>query len=321
MIRVATIGTSSITRRTVAVAAGVPGLRFTTAFSRDAATAAALASDLGFEHSTDDLAALLASDDIDAVYVASPNSVHAGQVRAAIEAGKHVFCEKPAVQTVAEWDAIVALAATKGVVLMENIRTQYDPVMARIEELLPTLGPIRRVYFALSQRSSRYDDVLAGRRVNIFDPAMGGGALADLGIYLVHPLARLFGTPSRTSASFVTVPTGADGAGAALFTYPGMVAEVAWSKITAGPGGGSIEGELGTLTVDHLTELYGIEVAYLDGRHLSERPDDKPDNITFSLARFADLVSGDGSAAVDQARTRAALGLLESIRAAAGSVQ
>ena len=320
MIRVATIGTSSITRRTVAAAAGVQGLLFTTAYSRDAATAAALASDLGFQHSTDDLAGLLASD-IDAVYVASPNAIHAGQVRAALDAGKHVFCEKPAVPTIAEWDALVALASERGVVLLENIRNEYDPLMQRIEDLLPTLGTIRRVYFALSQRSSRYDDVLAGRRVNIFDPAMGGGALMDLGIYLVHPLARLFGTPSRTSASFVTVPTGADGAGAALFTYPGMVAEVAWSKITAGPGGGSIEGELGTLTIDHLTELFGIEVTYLDGRRLSERPEGKPDNITFALRRFADLVESGGSASVDHARTRGALGLLASIRAAAGGVQ
>ena len=119
--------------------------------------------------------------------------------------------------------------------LLENLRTAYDPVMARILELLPSLGTLRRVSFSLSQRSARYDDWLAGRRPNVFDPALGGGGLADIGVYLTHSLVRLFGTPSRVSASFIKVPDGADGAGAALMTYDGMLAELAALRDT-GPG-------------------------------------------------------------------------------------
>lgn len=315
MIRVAAIGTSSITRRTHAAAAAVPGLRFAAVHSRDATRGAALASELGIAGATADLPALLASPAIDAVYVATPNAAHAAQVRAALEAGKHVFCEKPAVPTAGEWGDLCRLAEARGLVLLENMRSAYDPVMERVLELLPSLGTIRHVAFHFAQRSSRYDDVLAGRPVNIFDPALGGGALNDLGVYVVHPLCRLFGTPTRTSASFVTLPTGADGAGAALFAYPGLVAEVSWSKITAGTLGNAIEGELGTLTFDHITELGHLTVDYLDGRRLDERPAKQPDNITYSLRRFLSLIEAGGSASDDQRWTRDTLATLAAIRA------
>lgn len=316
MITIAAIGTSFITSRTIAAAAGAPDVRFVGVQSRDADRAAALASELGLERSFGDLGSLLDSD-VDAVYVASPNAVHGGQVRAAITAGKHVLCEKPAVTTAAEWDELCAAASEAGVVLLENMRTAYDPVMARILELLPSLGTLRRVSFSLSQRSARYDDWLAGRRPNVFDPALGGGGLADIGVYLTHSLVRLFGTPSRVSASFIKVPDGADGAGAALMTYDGMLAELAWSKITAGRLGGSIEGEQGTITLDHMTELGSLSVDYLDGRRIEERPGKEPDNITYALRRFGELVGSGGSAATDQAWTRASLALIESIRDAA----
>ena len=316
MIRIAAVGTSSITTRTIAAAVGSPDVRFVAVQSRDAARAAALASELGLERSFGDLDALLASD-VDAVYVASPNAVHAGQVRAAMRAGKHVFCEKPAVGTAAEWDELCALASGTGLVLLENMRTAYDPAMTRVIELLPSLGPLRRVSFALSQRSARYDELLAGRRLNVFDPALGGGALADIGVYLVHPLVRLFGTPSRVSASFVEVPGGADGAGAALVSYAGMLGELAWSKITAGRLGGSIEGESGTITLDHMTELRSLSVDYLDGRSFEERPEKEPDNITYALRRFGELVASGGPASVDQGWTRDSLALIEAIRSAA----
>lgn len=318
MIRIAALGTSSIVRRTFAAASVVDGLSFTSICSRDAVRAAALASDLGVGRSSGDFAALLADPDVDAVYVATPNARHGDQVRACLEAGKHVLVEKPAVQTASEWDALVARASEQGLVLLENMRTAHDPVMARIIELLGTLGAIRQVAFHFSQRSARYDELLAGRPINIFDPALGGGALNDLGVYLTHPLGRMFSMPTRAAASMVRVSTGADGAGAALLTYPGMVAQLSWSKMSAGRFGGSIEGEQGTITIDHMTELYGIRVDYTDGRVIEERPSKESDNITYALRRFVAAADQRVDVTDDQSWTRVSLELLDQIRAAAG---
>ncbi|MEO5831870.1 MAG: Gfo/Idh/MocA family oxidoreductase, partial [Nakamurella sp.] len=205
MIRVATIGTSTITHRFADAVRAVDGIAVTHACSRDPQRAAETADALGVTAATD-LAALLAADsgaDIDAVYVASPNTVHHNQVRQVVRAGKHVLVEKPAVPTVAEWDELVARAADAGVVLIEAMRTAYDPGLAAVHEMLPRLGPIRRVSLRYGKRSSRYDQVLAGEQVNIFDPAMAGGALMDLGVYCVHAMVRLFGTPERVAGASI----------------------------------------------------------------------------------------------------------------------
>ncbi|MDQ7994147.1 MAG: Gfo/Idh/MocA family oxidoreductase, partial [Propionicimonas sp.] len=90
MIRTAAIGTSMISHRFAAAVQQVPGIELTCVYSRDAERAAAVATELGAAWSSPDLSEVLASDAIDAVYVASPNTVHHEQVLAAIRAGKHV---------------------------------------------------------------------------------------------------------------------------------------------------------------------------------------------------------------------------------------
>lgn len=103
MFRFATIGTSWITTQFAADAARVDGVEVACAYSRDAARAAAFAERIGAPESTSDLAGLLASDDVDAVYVASPNALHLEQALAVIRAGKHVLVEKPATTTAADF--------------------------------------------------------------------------------------------------------------------------------------------------------------------------------------------------------------------------
>ena len=150
--------------------------------ARGAERAAASAAEPGVAGSAPDLAGLYASDRIGAVYIASPNSAHRQQALEAIRAGKHVIVEKPAVTTATDWRELGAGAAAHGVVVLEAIRNEYDRGMAAVREALPELGAIRRVSLRSEQRSSRYDKVLAGEHVNMFDPAMAGGALFDLGI-------------------------------------------------------------------------------------------------------------------------------------------
>ena len=91
MIGFATIGTSWITTKFAEAVSRVPGAELVVAYSRDAARADAFARQLGAASASADLAGLLASDEVDAVYIASPNSVHAEQALAALEAGKHVM--------------------------------------------------------------------------------------------------------------------------------------------------------------------------------------------------------------------------------------
>ena len=103
--------------------------------------------------------------------------------------------------------------------------------------------------------------MLAGERVNIFDPAMAGGALNDLGVYCAHALVNLFGEPERVVAALVPIASGADGAGAALAVYDGFVADLSWSKITDSALPSEIQGELGTLEIDAIDSARRLTAA------------------------------------------------------------
>jgi predicted dehydrogenase len=316
MIRVATIGTSTITDRFADGVRAVDGIRISHAYSRHTDKAAAAAARFGAEPASD-LTALLASRGVDAVYVGSPNSVHREQVLAAVEAGKHVIVEKPAVPTVAEWDELVTAAQVSGVVLIEAMRTAYDPGLTAVRALLPVLGPIRRVSLRYGKRSSRYDSVLAGERVNIFDPAMAGGALNDLGVYCAHALVNLFGEPERVVGALVPIRSGSDGAGAALAVYPGFVADLSWSKITDSTLPSEIQGEHATLEIDAIDSARRLTVRSTDNT-TEERTVDAPSNtLTDEVRRFAHLVASGEDPAIDQQWTRQTLRLIEAIRATA----
>jgi scyllo-inositol 2-dehydrogenase (NADP+) len=314
MIRLATIGTSWITESLVEAVGLVDGITVTTVFSRDEARGRELASRVGVPRVRSDLAELLADPEIDAVYVASPNSVHEEQAMAALRAGKHVLVEKPAVTSAEAWERLRHEASSHGVVLLEAMRTAYDPGLEVIRDLVPTLGTIRRVRFSYEKRSSRYDLVLAGERVNIFDPALAGGALLDLGVYCIHALVSLFGEPSGVQSAQVTIASGADGAGTALCTYPAFVAEVCYSKITTSTLPSEIQGEQATLLIDNIASPTSLTVQRLDGTATTRTLPPLRHTLADEVQRFVSLVAGDGDAGHDQELTAATLRVTDAIR-------
>ncbi len=144
--------------------------------------------------------------------------------------------------------------------------------------------------------------MLAGELVNIFDPALYGGAAYDLGVYCVSAMVELFGAPERVLAASVPIATGADGAGVALAVYPGLVVDVSYSKITASDRSNEVQGELGTLTFDHVTRPRSARVTLLDGTSTEHSFDGVENNMVYEVERFAALVP-EADATTDQTRT------------------
>ena len=318
MIRFATLGTSAITDRFIDAARRVEGVEIAAAVSREHHRARAFADRHGIPGSGDDLTALASEGRIDAVYIGSPNGAHAHQAREAIAAGLHVFLEKPATPTADEFAELLAAAAERGVIVFEGMRNVYDPGFARLSELLARVGTVRRASFSLCQRSARYDLVLQGETPNIFDPALAGGALWDLGVYPLSAAIALFGEPRSESAATVTIPTGVDGAGSALLAYDGMVVDIAFSKITGSSRPSEVQGELGTLTIDRITDPRVLTLAPLGREPEEHRIEGADNNMEYEVARFAALVRGEADATVDQQRTLAVLRTVDRIRAALG---
>lgn len=257
MIRIATIGTSGITASMLDALANVEGSVFVGTLSRDRQRAAAFTSEHGGTTPFTSLDELAASDEVDAVYIGSPNALHHDQALACIAGGKHVIVEKPFCANRREAAEVFEAARDAGVVALEAMRPLHDPAFHAIKDALPQIGAIRRATLRFGKYSSRYDEILAGRHTNIFDCAMASGSLMDIGVYCVEPLIELFGAPERVLASAALLDEATrdltngpiDGSGVVLASYPGMTAVLAHSKTTNDLSDSQIEGELGTLTV------------------------------------------------------------------------
>ncbi|MET0782022.1 MAG: Gfo/Idh/MocA family oxidoreductase [Microbacterium sp.] len=310
-IRVATLGTSRITAAFAEAVAAVAGIRIDAVYSRDPVRAAEWAARFGAVWGSDALDETLGSPGVDAIYIATPNSVHAEQIASAIEAGKHVLVEKPAVLRAAEWRDLVDRSRRAGVVLLEAMRTAYDPGTSIVRSLLPELGVLRAATFRYQKRSSRYDLVLAGERVNMFDPDLGGGALADLGVYCLHSMVSLFGAPDRITAAAVVVASGVDGAGSITAEYPGMLVDLAYSKITSTTLPSEVQGEDGTMIIDQIASPRVVELIRRDGEMLRKAVDGRASRLDGEIRRFVELISTGADPGADQLVTEQTLELME----------
>ncbi|SFW92004.1 Gfo/Idh/MocA family protein [Amycolatopsis australiensis] len=192
--------------------------------------------------------ALLADPDIDAVYNPLPNGLHGRWTRAALEAGKHVLCEKPFTANAAEAREIAQLAHASGRVVMEAFHYRYHPLALRVEDIVASgeLGTLQRVETALCFPLPVFSDIR-------YDYELAGGATMDAGCYAVH-MARVFGgeTPAVVSASAKLRDRFVDRAMTAELRYPsghtGRIECSMWSssllKISA-----KVIGSRGSLTV------------------------------------------------------------------------
>lgn len=317
-MRLASVGTSAICAQFIAASHRVPSVTFTTAYSRDAERAQAFADANQIASTSSDYDELLHSDDVDGLYIASPNSIHFEQSLAALRAGKHVIVEKPATPDAASFQVLTQEAGKNGVVLLEAMRNAYDPGTEAIRQLLPELGTLRRASFSFCQRSSKYDALLAGQSYNVFDPAMAGGTLLDLGVYCLSAAVLLFGAPDSIVGRSIPLPTGADGAGAALLSYPGLLVEVSYSKMSDSALPSEIQGEQGTLLIDHIADPRQLRLQPLKGTPVAREISKPPGNLEYSLERFVALVNGDRDASSGHERTLTTLRLTDELRSPTG---
>ena len=261
MLRIATIGTSMITDDFIQVVNANNQAAFVGTLSRDANRGAAFTAERGGERNFTSLDELAAAADVDAVYIGSPNALHYEQALACIAGGKHVIVEKPFCATEAQALEVFRAAEAAGVVALEAMRPLHDPAFHAVEDALGEIAPIRRASLRFGKYSSRYNEILAGRATNIFDCNMASGSLMDIGVYAVEPMVEIFGMPSGlTSMTTLLDPSTQelthgpiDGCGSILASYGGgrISVELAHSKITNDLLPSQIEGERGTIQIDH----------------------------------------------------------------------
>lgn len=183
-IRFGILGTGKIARLFAADLRTSSAVRVSVVASRDADRAAAFAREFEVPRAALTYDDLVASEDVDVVYIALPHPLHAQWVVRAATAGKHVLCEKPLAMSAAEAEEAVGAARAAGVALMEGFAYRFHPVTARVRQLLRegVIGTPRLLDATFGYNASAAENYL-------FRPELGGGSILDVGCYTMS-LAR-----------------------------------------------------------------------------------------------------------------------------------
>lgn len=254
-IRFGVIGTNFITDWVIAGAKQDERFELVAVCSRTQERANEFAAKYDIPYTFTSLEEMAASPLIDAVYIATPNYLHASQSILCMKHGKHVLCEKPMASNAYEVKQMIAASRQYGVTLMEAMKPTLTPNFRVLREALPKAGVIRRYFASYCQYSSRYDKFKEGIVLNAFKPELSNGAMMDIGVYTVYPMVVLFGRPNKISASGVVLSTETDGQGAVNFEYEGMNATVLYSKIANSSLPTEIEGEDGNFMLDKINQI------------------------------------------------------------------
>jgi D-xylose 1-dehydrogenase (NADP+, D-xylono-1,5-lactone-forming) len=218
-LRVGILSTAKINDAILTGARESAGAEVVAVASRDRDRAEAYAADKGIARAHGSYEDLLADEAVEVVYVPLPNSLHLPWSEQALEAGKHVLCEKPLSRRAADVEAAYDVAERAGRILMEAFMWRYHPATAKLVSLLQE-GAIGRLRVA---RASFAFTLEPGTENVRWSGELEGGALMDVGCYCVSALRLFAGEPERVFAERVDGDNGVDARMAGLLRFGGDV--------------------------------------------------------------------------------------------------
>ena len=322
-VRIGVVGAARIAPTAlVRPARAVDGVEVGAIAARDRGRASAFAAKHGIPVVHDSYQDLLADPALDAVYVPLPNGRHAQWILAALDAGKHVLCEKPLTANAAQAREVQAAADRTGLVVMEAFHYRYHPVATRMAEVVHSgeLGRIQRVETSMCFPLPRFSDIR-------YDYRLAGGALMDAGCYAVHCLRLLSpAEPRVTTAHALTLKRDPriDRALTAQFDLGdgahGRIRTSMWSADLVSVRA-KVVGERGVLKVDNyvVPHMFARFTVTTDGRRRREKFGGEASYV-HQLRAFVAAVDGEPTNLTPPADSIATMTLIDDIYQAAGLV-
>jgi predicted dehydrogenase len=306
------LSTASINLPILAAAQACDRAEVTAVASRDSGRAKAYAREHGLDRAHGSYEALLEDPDIEAVYISLPNALHIPWTLRALEAGKHVLCEKPLSRRAEDVERAFDLAESLGLVLSEAFMYRHHPQTAKLAELVAeqAIGQLRvvRAAFSFPLAAERGEDDTR------FDPELDGGALMDVGSYCVNAMRLLAGEPERVTSTQVLGPSAVDEVFAGTLSHAGgVVGHFDCGFVLPRRSELEVIGEEGSLFVATPFQVTspGIELRRAgDVEHVAVEPSDsyllELENVSAAIRGEANLLLGREDA-VGQSRTIEAL--------------
>jgi xylose dehydrogenase (NAD/NADP) len=319
-VRWGVLGAARIAREQVIPAIRRSGCGEVLAVSSASGRAGSYAGELGIPKAYDSHEDLLADADVDAVYIALPNALHAAWIVRTAQAGKHVLCEKPLVLGARELTDVEEAVAAAGVHLAEAFMYRHHPVLATVRDLLRSgqLGELvalqARLHFSLPRE---------GEQDIRLRPDLGGGCLLDLGCYPVDLFGGLTGTEPDEIAAVAHRDTdgGVDTRTAAVLRYGDVLATLDCSFDAPMQNTATLIGTAATVTVPDVfrTDLVdGIGTLLVDAGGAIRRIEVPGDAYAAQARAFAEAVADRRLGDRDADLTRRTVRTLERIAQAAG---
>lgn len=275
-VRWGVLATGGIAASFTANLLDMPDAEVVAVASRSDASAKAFAERFGIPRAYGDWSSLAEDEDVDVVYVATPHSAHRAAAGLCLEAGRAVLCEKAFTLNSREAEELVTLARSRGLFLMEAMWMYCHPLIRRLKALVDdgAIGEVRTV---------QADFGLAGPfppAHRLRDPAQGGGALLDLGVYPVSFAHLILGEPSEVTARATLSDEGVDLRTGMLLSWENGAHALLNCSIDAGtPVTASITGSKGRIDIPHGFFYPDRFVLHRDGREPQEftaEPGDGP---------------------------------------------
>jgi predicted dehydrogenase len=213
---------------------------------------------------------LVSDPDVEAVYIGTPHNLHHANTLMALEAGKHVLCEKPLAVNAGQAREMIEAARERGLFLMEAMWTRFVPVWVDLKERLDS-GEFGKIGFLYSSFGEAMPYEPEGRAYN---PHLAGGALLDLGVYPISLASWLLGKPETMTSKVKMADTGVDQRNAMIFTHPdGSVASLSTAMDVTTACESEIAAEKAFIRVKrHWFQAQSYEVVTPDGTDVVSRP-------------------------------------------------
>ncbi|MBW7982718.1 Gfo/Idh/MocA family protein [Enterobacillus tribolii] len=293
MIRLAVIGTNWITQRFIDAAIETGKFQLTAVYSRTLEQAQAFAAPNQVTLCFDSLEELARCDQVDAVYIASPNSLHCPQSLLMMRHKKHVICEKPLSSNLREAEQMVSCARENQVVLFEAFKTACIPNFISLQKTMSRVGKLRKVFFNYCQYSSRYQRYLDGQNPNTFNPEFSNGSIMDIGYYSLNSAVFLFGEPLSLKANASLLASGVDAHGSVCMDYGDFDVVIFHSKVSNSDIPSEIQGEDGTLIIEKISECQKLTFTPRGGIPVNITLPQHENTMYYEADVFARLISSN----------------------------
>jgi len=273
MLKIGILGAGSIARKMSETIRAMTTVEACAIASRDGKRARAYAEQYGFRKAYDSYEALLADPEVQLVYIALPHSHHYEYARRSLEAGKHVLCEKSFTVDARQARALCSLAREKNLLIAEAIWTRYMPSRRMIDEIVAS-GVIGEVTSLTCNLGYPLEDVK-----RIWDVNLAGGALLDVGVYVINFARMVFGREMTSVTASAAFEMGVDKIDSITMMFSGGKVATGQASVCAALNRrGCIFGTKGYIEVENINNPERIRVFDREYREIAVY--EPPEQIT-----------------------------------------